>query len=261
MRKLCRTALAAMAVVVAVSGSGCTSLHDYFHNGFKVGPNYCQPPAPVAEHWIDQADIRVEKDVDLSQWWTVFNDPKLNELITCAYRQNLTLKEAGFRILQARANLGIAVGNIFPQQQDAFGDYRRSASVAGNSTAPVLGSRFGDRWDMGFSLSWELDFWGRFRRAVIAADDLLGAACADYDGVLVTLLGDVASNYVRIRTDQERIALLQNSVKLQQGVLNYIENRYKAGYRSNRVRLGPGHEHPQAGRSRHHATRDRREAG
>src|SRR5260370_37392562 len=92
----------------AVSLSGCTPLDEYIHNGFKVGPNYHRPPAPVEGEWIDAADVRVRKESDdLSRWWTVFNDPVLNALICDAYRQNLTLRQAGFRVLQARADLGI----------------------------------------------------------------------------------------------------------------------------------------------------------
>src|SRR6266403_4774177 len=61
---------------------GCTSWREYIHNGFKVGPNYGRPPAPVAKDWIDAADARVRKDPDdLSRWWTVFNDPVLDALI------------------------------------------------------------------------------------------------------------------------------------------------------------------------------------
>ena len=83
---------------------GCTPLSDYVHNGFKVGPNYGRPPAPVADNWIDAADprVRTESD-DLSKWWTVFNDPVLDDLVCSAYLQNLTLRQAGFRVLEARA--------------------------------------------------------------------------------------------------------------------------------------------------------------
>src|SRR5437762_2040811 len=73
--------------------SGCTTVRDYIQNGFKVGPNYGRPPAPVAQDWIDAADVRVRKDSDdLSQWWTVFTDPVLDSLVCSAYQQNLTLR-------------------------------------------------------------------------------------------------------------------------------------------------------------------------
>ncbi len=71
-----------IAAAVILSVTGCTSLHDYVHNGFKVGPNYCPPPAPVAEHWIDQADFPQTQNPEiLACWWKVFNDPKLNDLV------------------------------------------------------------------------------------------------------------------------------------------------------------------------------------
>src|SRR5437667_2818271 len=85
---------------------GCTTLKEYVHNGFKVGPNYGRPPAPVAQNWIDAADPRVRTaSDDLSQWWKVFNDPVLDDLVCSAYLQNLTLREAGLRVLEARAQL------------------------------------------------------------------------------------------------------------------------------------------------------------
>src|SRR4029077_13351482 len=99
-----------LALVVPLSG--CTHLTDYFRNGFKVGPNYCRPPAPAAENWIDAADARVRNENDdLRRWWTVFNDPELDALVCDAYLQILTLRQAGCRVLEARAQQAIAVGN------------------------------------------------------------------------------------------------------------------------------------------------------
>ena len=218
------TAWAAVAMVFSLSG--CTSFKDYVHSGFKVGPNYCPPKAPVAQHWIDASDksVRTQSE-DLSKWWTVFNDATLNGLIANAYRQNLTLKEAGFRILEARAQLGIARGEVFPQVQDATGGYLRSSHPTGAATPPI----FSDSWNYAFNLQWELDFWGRFRRAVTAADDQLQASVEGYDAVLVTLLGDVAANYVQVRTFQEQIELAKANVELQRGVLKIVQARLDAG--------------------------------
>ena len=85
--------LAIVACLTFVS-SGC-SLPDWARNGFKVGPNYCPPPAPVASEWIDAADPRIKSEpADLAAWWQVFGDPVLNQLIESAYRQNLSLRVA-----------------------------------------------------------------------------------------------------------------------------------------------------------------------
>ncbi|HUE12724.1 MAG TPA: efflux transporter outer membrane subunit [Planctomycetaceae bacterium] len=226
-------------LALAVVASGCTGPREYVHNGFKVGPNYCPPAAPVAETWIDANDHRVRQEtVDISRWWSVFNDPVLEGLIREAYNQNLTLREAGFRVLQARAQLAIAVGNFFPQSQFASGNFTQttiSRTTANNILG--LGQELGvpglqrnfPQWNYGFSLGWELDFWGRFRRAIESNEASLQASVADYDDVLVTLLGDVASNYVQYRTLQEQIDFSHFNVELQRQTLTIVEARFKAG--------------------------------
>jgi NodT family efflux transporter outer membrane factor (OMF) lipoprotein len=209
-------------VIGALALGGCTSPREYLRNGFKVGPQYVTPPAPVAEQWIDGNDVRLHAETDdLSTWWAVFDDLTLNDLMVDAYRQNLTLREAGFRILAARAQFGIAFGNFFPQLQTMDASYQRR----------VLQQIYSQQWTYGFNMAWELDFWGRFRRAIISADASLDASVFNYDDVLVTLVGDVASNYVLIRTTQRRIQLLENVIKVQQDVYNFIDERLKAGFR------------------------------
>jgi NodT family efflux transporter outer membrane factor (OMF) lipoprotein len=227
-RMLYRARIALAALSAIVLWSGCTSPREYVQNGLKVGPNYCRPAAPVAEHWIDEDKVPAREGEDLSRWWKVFNDPVLDRLIGHAYRQNLSLREAGFRVLEARAQRGIAVGELFPQQQNATGSYRRQAATR-NTSGFSPANQFFDQWNAGFNLAWELDFWGRFRRAVAAADAQLDASVEGYDDVLVTLLADVASNYVQVRTLQERIRLLEFNVALQQLVFKWTDRRSTGG--------------------------------
>ena len=224
------TGLAAISVACAMN-SGCTSLRDYVQNGFKVGPNYAEPAASVAPQWIDSNDKRVHKESeDLSQWWTVFKDPVLDSLINESYRQSLTLRQAGFQVLQARAQVGIAIGELFPQTQQANGSYSRiGQSVADANRFSNGVRRYFGQWDYGFNLSWELDFWGRYRRAVEAADATLDASVENYDAVLVTLLGDVATNYVIIRRVEEQIKLARANVDLQRKTLEIAQARFKGG--------------------------------
>jgi NodT family efflux transporter outer membrane factor (OMF) lipoprotein len=205
---------------------GCTSLREYVHNGFKVGPNYQTPDAAVASEWIDASDKRVRTDSDdLSKWWTVFNDPILNDLISDAYHQNLTLREAGYRVLQARAQLGIAIGEIFPQTQAMTGDFLRQGSSGSTGSS----QRFASRWDYGFTLAWELDFWGKFRRGVESNRANLQASVADYDDVLVTLLGDVATAYIQYRTAEERIKYATQNADIQARVLKITQDQFATG--------------------------------
>jgi NodT family efflux transporter outer membrane factor (OMF) lipoprotein len=195
-----------------------------------VGPSFHTPCGPVAPDWIDAADKRVRKTPDdLTRWWAVFNDPVLDSLICCAYHQNLTLRQAGARVLEARAQLAITTGQIFPQTQNVAGSYTRNATSL--VTAPGTGAlqQFYSQWNLGFNLAWEVDFWGRFRRAIESSSASLNASVANFDDVLVTLLGDVATNYVQVRTLQERIAFAKANVQLLQETLTITEARFRGG--------------------------------
>ena len=221
-----------LAAAILLMG-GCASLRDYVGNGFKVGPNYCRPDAPVAPDWIDSADARVNGGPrDLRCWWWVFQDPTLDALVSDAVQQNLTLRQAGLRVLQARAARAMAAGSLFPQQQDAFGAYSRNGMSRSTATTRQLPQQFFDQWDAGFNLAWELDFWGRFRRAVEAADADLDASVENYDQVLVTLLADIASTYIEIRTLEQRIALAQQNVELQRKTYTIADARFRGGQTS-----------------------------
>lgn len=212
---------------------GCTSFREYVSNGLKVGPNYRKPAAPVAQDWIDKDDIRIrDESEDISAWWTVFRDPVLDRLVAEAYAQNLTLREAGFRVLQVRALRNVAVGNFFPQQQDMFGGYTRTGVSTATANSSFLPQRFYDQWDGGFNLAWELDFWGRFRRAIEAAEADLDASVENYDDVLVTLIGDMAGNYIQLRILQQQLALVLANVELQRQTLELAEARFRGGQTS-----------------------------
>jgi NodT family efflux transporter outer membrane factor (OMF) lipoprotein len=207
--------------------SGC-GLNQWVHNCFKVGPNYSRPPAETASEWIDYRDPRVKsQEQDMSEWWDTFNDPVLNSLIETAYQQNISLRVAGARILGARALRGIAVGNLFPQTQQASGDYSRIKLP--DTIANPFPVHWFQNWDFGFNASWELDFWGRFRRAIEAADAELDASIEDYDNVLVLLLSDVASNYVQYRTFGQRLVYARQNVAIQEKAFQLADDKFKAG--------------------------------
>ncbi|TWT92858.1 Outer membrane protein OprM precursor [Botrimarina colliarenosi] len=211
-------------VALAIGVLGCTSPRQWVANGFKVGPNYCQPGAQVAEDWIDSDDKRVlTEPVEHEAWWSGFNDPVLNELVAEAYRQNLTLREAGGRIFEARALRRIAVGNFFPQQQDF------SASYSHNLTTGSGFDRHFSVWRGSFSLAWEVDFWGRYRRAIESSDAALDASVFDYGDVVVTLVADVAATYIDIRTTQTRLELVARNVDNQRKTYDLTQKRRQAG--------------------------------
>src|SRR5215471_14954367 len=149
-----------------------------------VGPDYVRPPAPTADMWIEASDPAVRHEAtDLSAWWTVFNDPVLNTLVETAYRQNPSLRAAGVRVLEAQARRGIAIGQLFPQTQEAFGDGTSNQISENRANRSSLGKHEFDDWQVGFDATWELDVWGRFRRGIEAADAELLASVATYDDV------------------------------------------------------------------------------
>ena len=226
-----------IASVFTICCSGCTSIGEYIHNGFKVGPNYQKPLAPVASEWIDSKSKGVNVATeDLRGWWKAFNDPVLDALIEQAYQQNLTLRSAGTRILAARAQRNIAVGNLFPQTQQAFADHNRnqlSATTANPAQRQIGGTAVGNRFfndtTVGVNLSWELDFWGRFRRGVEAADAELDASVENYDDALVLLISEVASTYVQIRVFQQQLKYVAGNIEVQTQLVEFAENRLKGG--------------------------------
>jgi NodT family efflux transporter outer membrane factor (OMF) lipoprotein len=196
---------------------------------FKVGPDFVKPEAPVAGEWPDAGDPRVRTEPsEYIDWWKVFNDPTLNTLIEMAYQQNLTLHIAGLRILEARAALGIAVGEQYPQVQQARADGTR-VNLSKNAPNSAGADRFYWDYSMGFDAAWELDFWGKFRRAVESEVANLESSVADYDDFLVTLIAEVARTYVVIRTLEERLEVAHENVRVQEGSLDIAVKRFEGG--------------------------------
>ena len=220
-------ARAALLLTVLLAVAGCTSLRQWWHNGLKVGPDYVPPPAPVAGCWVDFSDPRVKHEpAQDCAWWTVFDDATLNGLIETARRQNLDLRTAGTRILTARAQRGIAVGNLFPQSQTALGTYVHG-QVSRNLGLPLPGDV--NLWVDGFNASWEVDFWGRFRRSIESADADLGSSVERYGDTLVMLLADVATTYVQLRTYEQRLQYARQNVVIQKRSLKLAEDRFGGG--------------------------------
>jgi NodT family efflux transporter outer membrane factor (OMF) lipoprotein len=221
----------------AVFQAGCiTGPSQWIRNGFKVGPEYGKPPADVAPAWIQSGDPRVQSG-RVCDWWKVFQDPTLDILIATAYRQNPDLRAVGTRVLQARAQQAIAVGNMLPQQQQALATYARVNLSPNMAPFGVIARELPNghfpfafsNWFEGFSLSWELDLWGRIRRNIESSNAGLEASVEDYDAAIVTLLSDVATNYVQYRVTQQQIKIAQYNVRIQEGVVHLAEEKFRVG--------------------------------
>jgi NodT family efflux transporter outer membrane factor (OMF) lipoprotein len=207
-----------MAFLFAVTAGGCA-----------VGPDFITPEASEQDNWIEKPDRRVSNTEVKRDWWCVFNDPTLNRLVHVGADENLPVQIAGLRILEARAQLGIAIGELFPQQQEAAGaaTWNKISERAANK-ADLPKHAFAD-YTLGFNAAWEIDFWGRFRRNIEASDALMTATMADYDSVLVSLTGDIARVYTELRTFETLLEIARQNVRLQREGLHIAEARFSAG--------------------------------
>jgi NodT family efflux transporter outer membrane factor (OMF) lipoprotein len=196
--------------------------------GCMIGPDFKRPRAKVATQWNEASDTSIAKgDEEYRNWWALFNDPVLTRLINLGYQQNLTLRTAGVRVLEARAQLGIAIGEFFPQQQlvSASLSYNRiPISVPYNLISNTYWTD-----SFGAQAAWELDVWGKLRRGIESADDAYLASVAAYDDVLVTLTGDVASTYVQVRTLETQVEIAHENVERQEDVLKIVNARHENG--------------------------------
>jgi NodT family efflux transporter outer membrane factor (OMF) lipoprotein len=206
-----------------------------------VGPDYKRPPVEVNQSWLESKDPRLQNGYeDYRTWWKAFKDPTLDRLIETAYRENLNLRVAGVRVLAARAQLGIATGQVYPQTQQVTGSLTKQRISAGT---PFVGaanvpSSFGGlslaESQIGLTASWEIDFWGKFRRAIESADENLMASIANYDSTLVSLTANVANSYITIRTVEKRLDIAHHNVQTQRESLQIAQARFEGGTTSQR---------------------------
>jgi NodT family efflux transporter outer membrane factor (OMF) lipoprotein len=206
-----------------------------------IGPDFVQPKTPEVTAWLeanapsrDAGSGLTSRSAPVVAWWQTFDDPVLSNLIAQAYAQNLSLQMAGARVLQARAQLGISYGELFPQSQ-SIGISTTQRRVSDNLTfvsdverVTNLDLDFATS-QVGFDAAWELDVWGGQRRNVQSARANLAAQVANYDDALVTLTGDVAATYINIRAIQESLVIARRNIELQQQSLDLAQVRFNGG--------------------------------
>jgi NodT family efflux transporter outer membrane factor (OMF) lipoprotein len=205
------------AVVIGLILSGCVS----------VGPDYTkvEPDAPIKWHTELAGGLTTEdfQPETLACWWAALNDPKLESLVERAVKGNLDLKNARAKIREARALRGISRAGLFPTL-DAGGSAIRSRSSENSGTGKEI-----KLYSAGFDAGWELDIFGRTRRAIEAAQADLEATHEELHDVLVSLLAEVALNYVEVRTYQSRLAVTEANIKSQKKTYELNRSRYQAG--------------------------------
>ena len=197
--------------------------------GCMVGPDYVRPKTKLEPHWLDASNKHVKNHRPLDyKWWKKFKDPELDKLIEQAYQQNLPLRVSALRILQARAQLAIAIGQQYPQSQELFANIYGQKLSSGNPLGTGLDSPF-INYQGGFDAAWELDLWGKFRRDARAAGADLGSSEAEYDASLVSLEAEVARTYTTIRTYQRLLDLTRQNIKTQEQGLKIAQAQFRHG--------------------------------
>lgn len=204
---------------------------------WKIGPNYTEPVAPIAEEWCSTEDSNiVSAPTDPKEWWKAFNDPVLNALIEEACGQNLSLQAAGLRIIEARTARSLQAWSLAPYVgvTSSFSHINLSQNVdpslnvitkrgfeAQDLKAVFQGSQ--DIYNTGFDSLWEPDIWGDKRRGIESASASYEAMVAQYDDILISLIGEIAATYVNYRMSEKRIEALLENIEIQTENLEDIQ--------------------------------------
>jgi len=214
-----------LALFVSLLLSGC----------FAVGPDYQRPKIPIPRQWTETPAVQGSQP---EQWWKTFNDPILDKLISDAIASNLDLKLALARVKDARALRSATIAAGLPSLDAKSSASRRfnnsssPTSQTGTSSAGGgfgIGNQFINIFQMGFDAQWELDFFGGVRRAVESADATIDVEVENSRDVLVTLLGEVARNYIELRANQRLIAITRENLHAQQETRELTQIRQQTG--------------------------------
>jgi NodT family efflux transporter outer membrane factor (OMF) lipoprotein len=213
----------ASAMLCAVSLAGCA-----------VGPDFVKPENALREVTLapraDYTNAARTSDSDVpSQWWLLLNDAVLAELQSRAQADNLDLQMASERIEQSRAQLGIASSQLLPTVGGSASYAREGLSEHGKFAAlgaPTSPTGF---WQLGFDASWEIDLWGRARRAREGATAALEATVYDREAARVALSAEVARTYLQLRGTQAQLDIAQQNLTVAERTLNLAESRERNG--------------------------------
>jgi len=222
-----RIRLAGTPVALALALSACT-----------VGPDFHRPEVKTLSAWPAQSaapSVTVPTQAD-EAWWDSFADPELTSLIERMVHQNLDLAAAAERIQQARAQRRVTHAAGLPQV-GVRGQYNRERMSPDGTISlfqPAPGAPLEiDQWTQGLTASWELDLFGKVRRAVEAADANSVAATEARHAVALDLVAELASNYMELRGVQAREGIATDNLKTAAKTLAVVKDRFANGLGTN----------------------------
>jgi NodT family efflux transporter outer membrane factor (OMF) lipoprotein len=192
-----------------------------------VGPDYIPVRPDAPEKWhaeMDNGLVEAEPDPEtLAHWWTLFNDPELNRLMQRAVSGNLDLQTAHSRIREVRALRGISRAGLFPVVDATAAASKQRSAMTGNSAEEI------EYYTAGFDAGWEIDIFGGVRRSIEASQADLETFHENLRHVLISLMAEVALNYVELRTFQARLDVILINIETQQETYDLNRSRYQAG--------------------------------
>jgi outer membrane protein, multidrug efflux system len=207
--------LASLACVAALA-TACT-----------VGPNYKRPPVTMPDAFRSQmANAGAAQNISIAdaRWSTVFDDEALQRLITIALAENFDLQIAASRILQAEAQLGISRADQFPTVNGQVAEQGTYGSIVNGQKLPTVGFA-----QLGASLSWELDFWGKYRRATEAARAQIAASEWGRRAIVTSLVSEVASDYFILRSLDSQLDISRRTLTSREESLRLTQVREQGG--------------------------------
>lgn len=218
-RRAARTVAVSAAALLILQG--CSVI--------KVGPDYEEPEMAVPDTWHEKVSQGLDQgEADITEWWEMFNDPVLADLIEQATLGNKDLQIAFARVQEARAERGIATGQFYPDVDGAGSAERIRQSEGITEVTPPPSKRTDNFYNIGVDATWEIDVFGRIGRSVESADAGLQASIEDYRDVLVSLYSEVALNYIDVRAFQARIQFSRDNIATQAGTVKLTQDRLAA---------------------------------
>lgn len=214
-----------------------------FLPGCMVGPNYQRPKIKLPEKYTES---RAASSIyNLANWWTFFNDPCLNDLIKKAIHNNYNLRIALEKIVESRNIYKMIRANLFPEL-DIFGainspsfsnvmDINSSSASSASSLSEQIflpTQTSSSLFQVGFDVLWEIDVWGKLRRARNAAYDQFQAQIESMRDIYIMLLADVAQAYIQARSLEKQIDLMEQQIKVDEKLLFLAGDRFKSGIAS-----------------------------
>ena len=215
------TRAAAATCAAAVLLSACAA----------VGPDYAAPQVDAPAQWSETA-IAVAQPVALERWWSSFGDAQLDALVERGLTASPQLELALARVDEARAALGASRADLLPQVDGSASFERFRRSTLNQGGAPFFGRRDISSWSVGFDARWELDLFGGLRRGVEAAFADAQSLEEARRAAAVSLVAEIARNYVELRVLQQRLATARQRIEVQDETAQIVVLRADAGVAS-----------------------------